>query len=50
MSNREEFDAKGENARNFYEKYYQMNSCISNLEHYISTSDFKNPPYPVPEV
>lgn len=50
MSNMEEFDAKGENARNFYEKYYQMNSCISNLEHYISTSDFKNPPYPVPEV
>lgn len=50
MSNREEFDAKGENARNFYEKYYQINSCISNLEHYISTSDFKNPPYPVPEV
>ena len=50
MSNREEFDAKGENARNFYEKYYQMNSCISNLEHYISTSDITNPPYPIPEV
>lgn len=50
MNNREEFDAKGKNARNFYEKYYQMNSCIRNLEHYISTSDFKNPPYPVPEV
>ena len=50
MNNKEEFTAKGVNARNFYVKYYQMNSCISNLEHYISTSDIKNPPYPVPEV
>ena len=50
INHRKEFAVKGVNARNFYEKYYQMNSCISNLEHYISTSDFKNPPYPVPEV
>ena len=50
MNSRKEFAAKGANARHFYEKYYQMKRCISNLEHYISTSDFTNPPYPVPEV
>lgn len=50
MNRREEFAAKGANARKFYEQYYQMNSCICNLEYYISTSDFKNPPCPIPEV
>ena len=50
MNNREEFSIKGVNARKYYEQYYQMNTCISNLEYYISTSASKNPPYPVPEV
>ena len=46
-----ERERMGNNSRAFYERHYQMNGCIDNLEHYLNhPSDYMNPPYPVPEV
>lgn len=46
-----ELDRMGKNSRAFYERHYQMNGCMDNLEYYLNhPSDYKNPPYPVPEV
>lgn len=50
MKDSDAFKAKGFQSRQFFEKYYQKEYCLSNLEHYITTREFDNPPYPVPEV
>ena len=50
MNNQEEFKKKGKNSRLFFEKYYQKNQCISNLEYYLKGESVDNPPYPVPTI
>lgn len=50
VNNPESFKLKGENSRNFYEKYYQKNNCISNLEFYLKGNGLVNPPFEVPEL
>lgn len=50
MQDPHSFKEKGKNARIFFEKYYQKDSCISNLEYYIRGEGFDNPPFPVPNI
>ncbi len=44
------FKSKGLNARAFFEKYYQKDRCIDNLEYYLSGCDIHTPPYETPSI
>lgn len=49
MHDPENFKSKGLNARAFFDKYYQKEKCISNLEYYISEDcNFNAPPFEIP--
>ena len=50
LRNPDDFKLKGEKSREFFEKYYQKEYCISNLEYYLKGEGFINPPYPVPNI
>ena len=50
LRNPDDFKLKGEKSREFFEKYYQKEYCISNLEYYLKGEGFNNPPYPVPNI
>lgn len=46
-----ELERMSVNSRNYFEKYYQMQGCLDNLEHYLRYSNSSNvTPYPVPDV
>ena len=50
LKNPDDFRKKGCNARAFFERFYQKELCISNLEYYLKNKTFDNPPYPVPNI
>lgn len=44
----EGFKKMGVKSREFFEKYYQKDHCIDNLQYYLKCNSFDNPPYKVP--
>lgn len=50
LKNKDEFKCKGINSRSFFERYYQKENCICNLEYYLQNGDFDNPPFMTPNV
>ena len=49
LPNKERFRSKGKKSRMYFERYYQMAGCMSNIEYYLSGKT-NNPPYSVPFV
>jgi glycosyltransferase involved in cell wall biosynthesis len=50
MLHLDDFKKKGDNSRMYYEKFYQKDGCINNLEYYL-IDDYSRPlPYNVPKV